>query len=230
MSHPIHKNNAELGISVHEHLVSKGLETPITSKVFSNNDEKVDAIIPHFRSIMETLGLDLADDSLEDTPRRVAKMYVNEIFWGLDYTKFPKCTAIDNKMDYKHSFVLERNINVQSNCEHHFVVIDGFATVAYIPHKKVLGLSKLNRIVEFFAKRPQVQERLTEQICETISFIAESPDVAVYIDAKHFCVKSRGIQDTGSSTVTLSTRGLFAEPDSEVRREFLNIARVGTAN
>jgi GTP cyclohydrolase I len=227
MSHPVHKNNAELGLKVHQHLVSKGLETPITNRVLDNNDTKVDAIIPHFRAIMETLGLDLADDSLEDTPRRVAKMYVNEIFWGLDYTKFPKCTAIDNKMDYKHSFVCEKNVNVQSNCEHHFVVIDGVATVAYIPHNKVLGLSKLNRIVEFFAKRPQVQERLTEQIAETISFIAETPDVAVYVDAQHYCVKSRGIQDTGSSTVTLSTRGLFAEADSEVRREFLNIARQG---
>ena len=175
---------------------------------------------------MEILGLDLNDDSLEDTPKRVAKMYVNEIFWGLDYTKFPKCTAIENKMDYRNSFVCEKNVNVQSNCEHHFVVIDGVATVAYIPHAKVLGLSKLNRIVEFFAKRPQVQERLTEQICETISFIAETDDVAVYIDAQHYCVKSRGIQDTGSSTVTLSTRGKFSEADSEVRREFLNIARL----
>ena len=226
MSHPVHKNNAELGLEVHKHLVSKGLETPITEKVLSNNEEKIDAIIPHFEKIMEALGLDLTDDSLEDTPKRVAKMYVNEIFWGLDYTKFPKCTAINNKMDYRNSFVCERNVNVQSNCEHHFVVIDGVATVAYIPHAKVLGLSKLNRIVEFFAKRPQVQERLTEQICETISFIAETADVAVYIDAQHYCVKSRGIQDTGSSTVTLSTRGKFAEPDSEVRREFLNIARL----
>ena len=225
MSHPAHKSNAELGLKVHQHLLSKGLETPITDKVLANNDEKIEAIAPLFKQIMDTLGLDLTDDSLEDTPRRVAKMYVNEIFWGLDYTKFPKCTAIDNKMDYKHSFVLERNINVQSNCEHHFVVIDGVATVAYIPHNKVLGLSKLNRIVEFFAKRPQVQERLTEQICEAISFIAETDDVAVYIDAQHYCVKSRGIQDTGSSTVTLSTRGLFAEATAEVRREFLNIAR-----
>lgn len=227
MSHPAHKSNAELGLAVHQHLVSKGLETPITEKVTNQTaEQKIQAIAPLFKQIMETLGLDLTDDSLEDTPNRVAKMYVNEVFWGLDYTKFPKCTAIENKMDYNNSFVLERNINVQSNCEHHFVVIDGLATVAYIPHKKVLGLSKLNRIVEFFAKRPQVQERLTEQICETISFIAETDDVAVYIDASHYCVKSRGIQDTGSSTVTLSTRGVFATPDSEVRREFLNIARL----
>ena len=230
MSHPVHKNNAELGLRVHKHLVSKGLETPITDKVYGNNEEKIEEIVPHFAKIMEILGLDLSDDSLEDTPKRVAKMYVNEIFWGLDYTKFPKCTTIDNKMDYNNSFVLERNVNVQSNCEHHFVVIDGLATVAYIPHKKVLGLSKLNRIVEFFAKRPQVQERLTEQICEAISFITETEDVAVYIDASHYCVKSRGIQDTGSSTVTLSTRGAFAKPDSEVRREFLNIARLGSSN
>lgn len=228
MSHPVHKNNAELGLKVHQHLLSKGLETPITDKVLNNNESKIKEIASRFTEIMDILGLDLKDDSLIDTPNRVAKMYVNEIFWGLDYTKFPKCTAIDNKMEYNDSFVLERNINVQSNCEHHFVVIDGMATVAYIPHKKVLGLSKLNRIVEFFAKRPQVQERLTEQICETISFIAETPDVAVYIDAKHYCVKSRGIQDTGSSTVTLSARGAFAEPKSDIRREFLNIARLGS--
>lgn len=229
MSHPIHKNNAELGFAVHKHLVSKGLETPMTDLVTSQTaEQKIAAIAPHFKAIMETLGLDVTDDSLEDTPNRVAKMYVNEIFWGLNYDKFPKCTTIENKMDYAHSFVLERNINVQSNCEHHFVVIDGTATVAYIPRKKVLGLSKLNRIVEFFAKRPQVQERLTEQICETISFITETEDVAVYIDAVHYCVKSRGIQDTGSSTVTLSTRGLFANANSEVRREFLNIARLGS--
>jgi len=230
MTHPVYKSNAELGLQIHKHLVSKGLETPITNRVYGNNEEKVDEIIPHFSKIMFILGLDLTDDSLEDTPKRVAKMYVNEIFWGLDYTKFPKCTTIDNKMDYNNSFVLERNINVQSNCEHHFVVIDGVATVAYIPHAKVLGLSKLNRIVEFFSKRPQVQERLTEQICETISFITGSADVAVYIDAQHYCVKSRGIQDTGSSTVTLSTRGAFAKPDSEVRREFLHIARIGSKN
>lgn len=230
MSHPEYKSNADLGRRVHEHLVSKGLETPITSKVHEAAEDKIRKIAPLFNQIMETLGLDLSDDSLTDTPNRVAKMYVKEIFWGLDYNKFPKCTTIENKMDYNNSFVLERNVNVQSNCEHHFVVIDGMATVAYIPKDKVLGLSKLNRIVEFFAKRPQVQERLTEQIAETIAFIAETEDVAVYIDAKHYCVKSRGIQDTGSSTVTLSTRGRFATADSEVRREFLNIARIGTIN
>lgn len=225
MSHPEHKSNKELGQAVRAHLVSKGLETPMTELVNRDAQSKIETITNHFTTIMETLGLDLSDDSLEDTPRRVAKMYVNEIFWGLDYNKFPKCTAIQNKMEYNHSFVLERNVNIQSNCEHHFVVIDGFATIAYIPHQKVLGLSKLNRIAEFFAKRPQVQERLTNQIKETISFIAETDDVAVYIDAKHYCVKSRGIQDTGSSTVTLSVGGVFAEENSDIRREFLAIAR-----
>lgn len=227
MSHPAHKSDAELGIRVHEYLASKGLETPITLKVMDDSAEKIASIEKNFTEIMNTLGLDLTDDSLIDTPRRVAKMYVNEIFWGLDYTKFPKCTAIDNKMEYNDSFVLERNINVQSNCEHHFVVIDGVATVAYIPHKKVLGLSKLNRIVEFFSKRPQVQERLTEQIKGAIEYITESKDVAVYVDAAHYCVKSRGIQDTGSRTVTLSCGGVFAEPNSDIRREFLAIARQG---
>lgn len=230
MSHPQHKSNSELGKQVHAHLVSKGLETPMTQNIGTDEKEKIQIISKCFAVIMDTLGLDLSDDSLSDTPNRVAKMYVNEIFWGLDYSKFPKCTTIENKMNYADSFVLERNINVQSNCEHHFVVIDGLATVAYIPNKKVLGLSKLNRIVEFFAKRPQVQERLTEQVAEAISFITETDDVAVYIDASHYCVKSRGIQDTGSSTVTLSCRGRFAELNSDIRREFLNIARLSSKN
>jgi GTP cyclohydrolase I len=154
-------------------------------------------------------------------------MYVNEIFYGLNYDYFPKCTAIENKMKTNGSFLLEKNINVQSNCEHHFVVIDGLATVAYIADKKLLGLSKLNRIVQFFAKRPQVQERLTEQIRATIQYVAQTDDVAVYVDAKHWCVKSRGIQDQTSSTVTLSVGGVFAEKTSEIRKEFLNLARSG---
>jgi GTP cyclohydrolase I len=190
------------------------------------NDVKIKRIAKHFTSIMEELGLDLTDDSLNDTPNRVAKMYVREIFNGLNYDNFPKCTRIENKMGENSSFVLERNINVQSNCEHHFVIIDGKATVAYIPKKTILGLSKLNRIVQFFSKRPQVQERLTEQIAETISFITDSPDVAVYIEGVHYCVKSRGIQDVTSSTMTLATRGAFAETKSELRREFLNSARM----
>ena len=223
--HPSYKNDMDLGKRVNQHLVSLGLETPVTDKVKAVSTQKIEEIAPRFREIMEILGLDLTDDSLMDTPNRVAKMYVNEIFYGLDYSKFPKCTAIENKMKANGSFLLEKNINVQSNCEHHFVVIDGLATVAYLPDKKLLGLSKLNRIVQFFAKRPQVQERLTEQIRATIQYVAETKDVAVYVDAKHWCVKSRGIQDQTSSTVTLSVGGVFAEDNSEIRKEFLNLAR-----
>ena len=223
--HPSYKNDKDLGKRVNQHLISLGLETPVTDKVKAVSTQKIEEIAPRFREIMEILGLDLADDSLMDTPNRVAKMYVNEIFYGLNYDFFPKCTAIENKMKANGSFLLEKNINVQSNCEHHFVVIDGLATVAYLPDKKLLGLSKLNRIVQFFAKRPQVQERLTEQIRATIQFVAETQDVAVYVDAKHWCVKSRGIQDQTSSTVTLSVGGVFAEDNSEIRKEFLNLAR-----
>ena len=201
--HPSYKNDPSLGKEVHAYLVKQGLETPMTDQVKQSAEKKIAAITDSFSDIMIELGLDTTDDSLMDTPKRVAKMYVNEIFYGLNYDYFPKCTAIENKMKNNGSFLLEKNINVQSNCEHHFVVIDGLATVAYIADKKLLGLSKLNRIVQFFAKRPQVQERLTEQIRATIQYVAQTDDVAVYVDAKHWCVKSRGIQDQTSSTVTL---------------------------
>ena len=225
--HPSYKCNPSLGKEVHAYLVKQGLETPMTDQVKESAEKKITAITDSFGDIMIELGLDTTDDSLMDTPKRVAKMYVNEIFYGLNYDYFPKCTAIENKMKNNGSFLLEKNINVQSNCEHHFVVIDGLATVAYIADKKLLGLSKLNRIVQFFAKRPQVQERLTEQIRATIQYVAETKDVAVYVDAKHWCVKSRGIQDQTSSTVTLSVGGVFAEKESEIRKEFLNLARSG---
>ena len=225
--HPSYKNDKDLGKRVNQHLVSLGLETPMTDQVKQSAEKKIEAITDSFSDIMIELGLDTTDDSLMDTPKRVAKMYVNEIFYGLNYDYFPKCTAIENKMKTNGSFLLEKNINVQSNCEHHFVVIDGLATVAYIADKKLLGLSKLNRIVQFFAKRPQVQERLTEQIRATIQYVAQTDDVAVYVDAKHWCVKSRGIQDQTSSTVTLSVGGVFAEKTSEIRKEFLNLARSG---
>lgn len=226
MSSHIGKSDPALGKRVREHLIKVGLETPIVvDALHQPTEQKIAQIEHHMTEVLNILGLDLRDDSLEETPKRIAKMFVKELFWGLDPDHFPKCTAIENKMDYRNSFVLEKGVTVHSSCEHHLVTIDGFATVAYIPHQKVLGLSKLNRIVQYFSKRPQVQERLTEQIAETISFVSETPDVAVYIDAVHYCVKSRGIQDVSSSTVTLATRGKFSEPDSEVRREFLNIAR-----
>jgi GTP cyclohydrolase I len=146
-------------------------------------------------------------------------MYVDEIFFGLDWRNFPKCTTVENKMGYS-SMVIERNINVQSNCEHHFVIIDGRAHVAYIPKKKVLGLSKINRIVEYFSKRPQIQERLTEQIFYALSYILETEDIAVLIHAKHYCVKSRGVEDVNSDTVTSKLGGVFLT-NSATRSEFM---------
>mgnify|MGYP001368547798 CR=1 FL=1 len=216
------KTDPELGLKIHEHLVKCGVETPVTDNRLTRT-EKIELIKDQFTDIMKVLGLDLSDDSLMDTPNRVAKMYVNEIFWGLDYEAFPKCTAVENKMEYE-SMVVERNINVQSNCEHHFVVIDGLAAVAYVPKGKVLGLSKINRIVEYFAKRPQIQERLTEQIYHALSFILETEDVAVMIDGDHYCVKSRGVEDTGSSTITSRLGGGF-KSDHKARAEFLALAK-----
>ena len=224
MSYNKTKTDPELGRKVHEHLVKVGVETPTTPNNYDRK-EKIDHIEEHFAHIMRILGLDLSDDSLMDTPKRWAKMAVNEIFWGLDYDAFPKCTTVDNKMQY-NEMVVERNVNVQSNCEHHFVIIDGLATVAYIPNHKVLGLSKINRIVEYFSKRPQIQERLTEQIFHTLQYILDTEDVAVMIDAQHYCVKSRGVEDTGSSTVTSRLGGGF-KTDPSARAEFLNIAMKG---
>ena len=223
MSYNKTKTDSELGQKVHEHLVKMGVETPTKKSPISDRKDKIAVIEPLFAEIMKTLGLDLTDDSLVDTPKRVAKMYVNEIFWGLDYEAFPKCTAVDNKMKY-NEMVCERNINVQSNCEHHFVVIDGLATVAYVPNQKVLGLSKINRIVEYFSKRPQIQERLTEQVFHTLQYILDTEDVAVMIDAQHYCVKSRGVEDTGSSTVTSKLGGGF-KSDPAARAEFYQLAR-----
>jgi len=214
------KCDPELGLAIHKHLVACGVETPV---VKSRHDRatQVELIEKSFTEIMNVLGLDLNDDSLAETPKRVAKMYVNEIFWGLDYEAFPKCTTVDNKMKYDE-MVIERNVSVQSNCEHHLVVIDGLATVAYIPRDKVLGLSKINRIVEYFSKRPQIQERLTEQIFHALQYILDTSNVAVVIDAQHYCVKSRGVEDTGSSTVTSKLGGCF-KTDPSVRNEFMNI-------
>jgi GTP cyclohydrolase I len=224
MSYNKNKTDPELGLKVHEHLVKMGVETPMVPNTLDRKD-KIAIIESHMTRIMETLGLDLSDDSLIETPKRWAKMACNEIFWGLDYEAFPKCTAVDNKMKY-NEMVCERNVNVQSNCEHHLVVIDGLATVAYVPKEKVLGLSKINRIVEYFSKRPQIQERLTEQIFHTLQFILDTEDVAVMIDAQHYCVKSRGVEDTGSSTVTSRLGGGF-KTDSAARAEFYQIARQG---
>lgn len=220
------KTDPELGRKIHDWLVEKGVETPTHNGNKLSVPEKIDTIQQKFSDIMAVLGMDLMDDSLIDTPRRVAKMFVTEIFWGLDYEAFPKCTTVDNKMKYDE-MVIERNVNVQSNCEHHFVVIDGIATVGYIPKQKVLGLSKINRIVEYFSKRPQIQERLTEQVYHALQYILETDDIAVVIDAQHYCVKSRGVEDVGSSTITSKLGGCFKDSPA-VRAEFMNlVARRG---
>lgn len=195
------------------------IETPLKKDAFDLDDEtKIAGIEFHFKEIMELLGLDLTDDSLKGTPHRVAKMYVKEIFSGLNPTNKPDIKLFDNKYRYKEMLV-EKDITFYSNCEHHFVPIIGKAHVAYISQGKVIGLSKLNRIVQFYAKRPQVQERLTIQIAEEIKKAVNSDDVAVIIDAVHLCVSSRGIQDITSSTITSSYSGKF---NNEVTRlEFL---------
>lgn len=196
--------------------------TPMVHNGFTN-EEKIERITKKFTEIMETLGLDLKDDSLKETPRRVAKMYVNEVFSGLDPKKFPKMTVIENKMHYDQMIVVQ-NIGCLSFCEHHFLPIDGFATVAYIPTSKVIGLSKINRIVQYFARRPQVQERLTKQIADCLQYILETEHVAVHINAKHYCVVMRGIEDTGSTTSTADLRGHF-KTLQETREEFLQHCR-----
>lgn len=225
MSYNKTKTDPELGRKVHEHLVRMGVETPKNPNIPQiDRKEKIDIIEKNFENIMRTLGLDLTDDSLMETPKRWGKMAVNEIFWGLDYDAFPKCTTVENKMQY-NEMVVERNINVQSNCEHHFVAIDGLATVGYVPRNKVLGLSKMNRIVEYFSKRPQIQERLTEQIFHALQYILDTEDVAVLINASHMCVKSRGVEDTGSSTITVRLGGGFKN-DPAARNEFLSLARM----
>ena len=182
--------------------------------------EKYSRIRSLMSEVVETLGLDLADDSLAETPHRIAKMYVNEIFSGLDYADFPKISLIDNKMG-ADEMVKIRNIDLTSTCEHHFVTIDGVAKVAYIPGSRIIGLSKINRIVQFFGRRPQVQERLTRQILVSLQALLDTRDVAVSIDATHYCVKSRGIKDTNSQTSTTALGGCFRK-NIHTRAEFLN--------
>jgi GTP cyclohydrolase I len=191
-----------------DHLFT-GLQTPMKADAFKlSDDEKKDKIASLFEEIMDVMGLDLTDDSLKGTPKRVAKMYIDEIFSGLNPANKPKVALFDNKYQYNQMLV-EKNITFYSNCEHHFVPIIGKAHVAYMSSGKVIGLSKLNRIVQYYAKRPQVQERLTNQIAEELKGILDTEDVAVIIDAKHLCVSSRGIKDDTSSTVTSYFGGKF---------------------
>jgi GTP cyclohydrolase I len=205
---------------------STGIETPMKPDAFKlSDDEKMKKIQFHFTEIMETLGLDLNDDSLKGTPQRVAKMYVKEIFSGLNPSNKPKIALFENKYQYKQMLV-EKDITFYSNCEHHFVPIFGKAHVAYISNGKVIGLSKLNRIVQYFAKRPQVQERLTVQIAHELQTILQTKDVAIIIDAKHLCVSSRGVQDINSATVSSFYGGKFEE--DATRAEFLKYVEMKT--
>ncbi|MCD8547939.1 MAG: GTP cyclohydrolase I FolE [Aeromonadaceae bacterium] len=202
-------------------LESRGLETPRLENGLSA-EQKRQQITASMEQIMQVLGLDLADDSLAETPRRIAKMYVDEIFSGLDYRAFPKITVIENKMGMDEMIKVSR-ISLTSTCEHHFVTIDGYATVAYFPRKKVIGLSKINRIVQFFAKRPQVQERLTQQVLVALQTLLGSEDVAISITATHYCVKARGVQDATSVTTTTALGGSF-KTNAATRHEFLTAA------
>ena len=201
-----------------EHKASS-VETPLRSDAFDKtDDEKIAAIEPHFRAIMEVLGMDLNDDSLRGTPLRVAKMYVKELFQGLNPANMPSMTLFENKFQYNEMLV-EKNINFYTNCEHHFVPFFGKAHVAYISSGKVIGLSKLNRLVEYFSKRPQVQERLTMQIGKALQTVLQTQDVAVMMDAKHLCVSSRGVKDDSSNTITNFFGGKFQEENTKL--EFL---------
>jgi len=213
----VHNTLSDQALAVREALIKHGLETPMVENGLSDAEKRarIQASMLH---IMQTLGLDLNDDSLSDTPTRIAKMYVDEIFAGLDYRHFPKVTAIDNKMQTEE-MVKVSDISLTSTCEHHFVTIDGVATVAYIPKERVLGLSKINRIVDFFAQRPQVQERLTQQVLVALQTIVGTEDVAVTINATHYCVKARGIRDHSSNTKTSALGGRFKQ-EPALRAEF----------
>ncbi|MFM2476583.1 GTP cyclohydrolase I FolE [Celerinatantimonas sp. MCCC 1A17872] len=210
-------------LNVQKALVAAGIETPSIQNTLESS-EKIAQIGSHFQEILNILGMDLTDDSLTETPHRIAKMYVQEIFQGLDYRNFPKITLIDNKMDVDE-MVTVKNIGMISTCEHHFAAIDGFAHVAYIPKGKVIGLSKINRVVRFFAQRPQVQERLTRQILIALQTILHTQDVAVRINAVHYCVKSRGVADHSSDTTTTALGGGF-KTNLATRQEFLHQLKV----
>ena len=219
---PVVYDDAELSpeaILVRDTLIALGLETPMIENGLDER-QKYEHIRDLMAEVVRTLGLDLTDDSLAETPHRIAKMYVHEIFSGLDYRHFPKLSLIENKMGV-NEMVKIRNIDLTSTCEHHFVTIDGVAKVAYIPKDKIIGLSKINRIVRFFGQRPQVQERLTRQILVALQALLGTEDVAVSIDATHYCVKSRGVMDTNSQTSTTALGGCFKQ-NIHTRAEFLN--------
>lgn len=211
-------NIADINDTNNEHILAS-LETPLREDAFKLDDElKIELIEKNFKEIMHILGLDLNDESLNDTPRRVAKMYVKEIFSGLNPDNKPQPTLFENKYKF-NDMLIERNITIYSYCEHHFVPIIGKAHIAYFPKNHVIGLSKLNRIAQYYAKRPQVQERLTMQIANELKESLHTEDVAVIIEADHLCVASRGVSDVNSSTITSNYNGKFM--NDNIRKEFL---------
>lgn len=220
------QNKEDLTEELGDNHIATSYENPIRKDAFDmSDDEKIEKIKGHVHEIMETLGMDMTDDSLQGTPNRVAKMYVNEIFGGLRPTKKPKVSTFENNYKYGQMLV-EKNITVYSTCEHHLLPIIGRAHVAYISSGRVIGLSKMNRIVNYYAKRPQVQERLTMQVVKELQKALETEDVACVIDAKHLCVNSRGINDIESSTVTSEYGGKFK--DEDVRKELLSYIKLDT--
>lgn len=201
--------------------ISTSVDTPLRADAFEKSDaEKIKNIQLHFKAIMDELGLDLSDDSLSGTPYRFAKMYVKELFYGLNPKNKPKLSVFENKYGYKKMLV-EQNITIDSSCEHHFLPIVGEAHIAYIPKDKVIGLSKINRLVDYYAHRPQVQERLSMQILRDLQNVLETDDVIVMVSAKHLCVSSRGIKDKNSFTTTLEYGGCFSKKNK--RKEFLKL-------
>ncbi len=220
------KNNEDFHDEIGNNHIATSAQNPIRKDAFDISDEqKIASIKKDVESILQTLGMDLTDDSIKGTPNRVAKMFVNEIFGGLNPAKKPKPSTFENNYKYNEMLV-EKNIIVYSTCEHHMLPIIGRAHVAYISNGRVIGLSKMNRIVEFYAKRPQVQERLTMQIVQELQIALGTDDVACVIDAKHLCVNSRGIKDIESSTVTSEFGGKFKDP--QTRREFLDYIKLDT--
>jgi GTP cyclohydrolase I len=210
----------------HDHL-STSRQTPLKSSAFAlSEDEKIEKIQEHVAAILDILGMDLTDDSLKGTPKRVAKAYVKEIFGGLNPDRRPSASTFENKYEYGEMLV-EKNITLYSTCEHHLLPIIGKAHIAYISNGNVVGLSKMNRIVEYYAKRPQVQERLTLQVIEELQHILKTENVACIIDAKHLCVNSRGIRDVASSTVTAEYGGVF-KTNETLRKEFLSYIQLET--
>ena len=209
---------SEDAIRVRNQLLAMGLETPLIANQLTPY-QKYERIQNLMTEVMQTLGLDLNDDSLHETPHRIAKMYVHEIFSGLDYHHFPKLSIIENKMGMDE-MVKVKDISLTSTCEHHFVTIDGTARVAYIPENKIIGLSKINRLVRFFAQRPQVQERLTQQVLVALQALLDTDNVAVSINATHFCVKARGVMDANAYTETTALGGIF-KTNADTRAEFL---------